>query len=278
MTLGRPYEPSETGSRETFLSLVERAAGPFNLPTDVAVSDEGDIYVSDGYGNARVHRFKADGTLRQSWGQPGKAEPGSFHVPHAVWVHTDGRVLVADRENNRVQIFDLDGKYLAQWTGLACPSDIYVDEDGICFIAELDSLVSIWSMDGTTLGSWGSPTLQGPMSGGHAIWVDSCGDLYVGQNQQANAALEVSAMLGAAGPRPSDRWGSVARARPTIGSLPDSSRASLRPPSEVSSSAWTARAIQTRALRHLTCRLSLSTALQLYGAHGRTPLQSLRGG
>jgi DNA-binding beta-propeller fold protein YncE len=190
MTLGTWDEPSDTGYSGDFRELPLRAAGPFNRPTDVAVSPSGDIYVSDGYGNARVHRFTPHGVLVNSWGEPGKVAPGEFHVPHAVWVHTDGRVLVADRENNRIQVFTPDGDFLDQWSNLYRPSDIFVDEDGIAYVAELDSLVAILSLSGELIARWGSPTDSGSMRGGHSIWVDSRGDIYVGQNVDRNRLLK----------------------------------------------------------------------------------------
>jgi DNA-binding beta-propeller fold protein YncE len=190
LTLGSWEEPSNTGYSGNFRELPLRAAGPFNRPTDVAVSPSGDIYVSDGYGNARVHRFTPNGVLATSWGQPGKLAPGEFHVPHSVWVHTDGRVIVADRENNRIQVFTSDGEFLDQWSDLFRPSDIFVDQDGIVYVAELDSLVAILSLSGELLARWGSPTEDGRLRGGHSIWVDSRGDIYVGQNVDRNRLLK----------------------------------------------------------------------------------------
>ena len=142
MTLGTWDQPSDTGWSGNYSDTVQRAAGPFNLPSDVALSPSGDLYISDGYGNARVHRFSADGRLVSSWGAPGKSAPGEFHVPHGVWVHTDGRVFVADRENNRIQIFSPDGEFLSQWTDLARPCDIYIDADEVVFVPELDAFMS----------------------------------------------------------------------------------------------------------------------------------------
>src|SRR5581483_8410615 len=88
-----------------------RFQAPFNHPADVTVAPSGDIYVADGYANSTVHRFAPDGTLRRTWGRPGRG-PGEFTTPHAVRVHPDGRVIVADRENDRVQVFSPDGEYL----------------------------------------------------------------------------------------------------------------------------------------------------------------------
>ena len=83
---------------------------PFNHPADVAVSPSGEIYVADGYGNSSVHRFSAEGRHLGSWGAPG-AGHAQFTTPHGIWVDRQSRVLVADRENNRVQLFSPEGDY-----------------------------------------------------------------------------------------------------------------------------------------------------------------------
>ena len=90
---------------------VTRGGEPFNLPTDIALTPSGEMFIADGYGNARVHKFAADGTHLFSWGEPG-TEPVQFNLPHGIWLDRRGRVLVADRENDRVQIFDQEGKLL----------------------------------------------------------------------------------------------------------------------------------------------------------------------
>jgi DNA-binding beta-propeller fold protein YncE len=190
MTLGTWDKPSETGWSGNYLDPVKQAAGPFHRPTDVAMSPTGDLYISDGYGNARVHRFNADGSFEMSWGAPGKTAPGEFHVPHGVWVHTDGRVFVADRENNRIQIFSPDGEFLTQWTGLARPCDIYIDADEVVYVSELDGLISLLTIDGQVLARWTSPTGTGEIDGGHAVWVDSHGDIYINQNQEGRRLLK----------------------------------------------------------------------------------------
>ena len=186
MTLGSWDTPSDTGWSGNYEDVVQRAAGPFHRPSDVALSPGGDMYISDGYGNARVHKFTADGSLEFSWGAPGKSGPGEFHVPHGVWVHTDGRVFVADRENNRIQIFSPEGSFLSQWTGLARPCDIYIDSDNAVFVPELDGFMTILSIDGEVLASWSGPT----DAGAHAIWVDAHGDLYINQNLEGQRLLK----------------------------------------------------------------------------------------
>ena len=190
MTLGEWDKPSDSGWSGNVNDPAVRAAGPFNRPSDVALDSNGDLYISDGYGNSRVHKFSADGKLQFSWGEPGKTGPGEFHVPHGVWVHTDGRVFVADRENNRIQIFSPEGEYLDQWTGLARPCDIYIDEDEVLYVPELDGFMSILSIDGDIIATWGSPLDAGWGNGAHAVWVDSHGDLYVNQNVEGHRLVK----------------------------------------------------------------------------------------
>ena len=100
---------SDTGC-ENPGDLVPRAAGPFNYPTEMVPSPSGDLYVSDGYRNSRVHRFNRDGQLINSWGEPGKEAANQFHLPHSLLVGPDGRVYLCDRENSRIQVFSLGGR------------------------------------------------------------------------------------------------------------------------------------------------------------------------
>jgi DNA-binding beta-propeller fold protein YncE len=109
---------------ESWAKLPPRSAGPFNKPTEMVVAPSGDLYVSDGYRNSRVHRFSAQGALLSSWGTPGKQEPGEFHLPHSLWVDPEGFVYVCDRENSRIQVFNGSGKFVSQWR------DIHLAEAG----------------------------------------------------------------------------------------------------------------------------------------------------
>ncbi|MBM3958725.1 MAG: hypothetical protein FJ314_02980 [SAR202 cluster bacterium] len=157
---------------------------PFNKPTDVSVAPNGDVYVSDGYGNHRVHVFTPDGKLKFSWGQKGPVAvgEGDFNLPHNIWVNKD-RVYVADRENHRVQIFDLQGKHLETWTDFIQPTDIYIDKRGIAYVAELRNRISICDLNGKVLSRWGRFATKEPgmFFAPHGIWTDSRGDLYIGE-------------------------------------------------------------------------------------------------
>ena len=175
--LGRHGVHSDTGC-ENPGDLVPRAAGPFNYPSELVPSPSGDLYVSDGYRNARVHRFSADGQLKASWGEPGKEEAGHFHLPHSLLV-VDERIYVCDRENHRMQVFSLDGEFVAIWNDIQRPMDISIDGDGVLYVSEggvdgSSARVSVLDQDGKVLSRF---DCRGP---GHGSWVDSHGDIYVG--------------------------------------------------------------------------------------------------
>ena len=171
MTMGTPDREGPDGE-------------PFNKPTDIAFDSQGYMYVSDGYGNRRVHKFTPEGEKILSWGEEGKG-PGQFDFPHCVRIDRNDRVMVADRTNDRIQFFDTDGKYTGEWSGLHKPDTIHIDDDDIVYIAELENRVSIWTLEGKKLAEWGGgekSDLPGEFKGfPHGIWTDSRGDLYVGQ-------------------------------------------------------------------------------------------------
>jgi sugar lactone lactonase YvrE len=207
-TLGKENQPSETGyvnRRGPNLTTIERGAEPFNRPTRLRVAPSGEMYVSDGYGNARVHRFTAAGELIQSWGEPG-IEPGQFNLPHSVWVHTDGRVFVCDRENDRIQIFSREGEFLDAWP-CRRPGDLYIDADANVYVGEMFYQKGSMSLAGRTwtedqpaqmtvrditgkvicrFGEAGDPCAEGNLVSPHGIWVDSRGDIYVGEVTQTS--------------------------------------------------------------------------------------------
>jgi len=201
MKLGTSGVPSATGATSLDYRSIQTAGAPFHYPTDVAVGPNGDLYVSDGYGNARVHRFAPDGTLIRSWGEPGSG-PSQFYVPHGIAVDGDGRVWVADRENCRLQIFDAAGEYLDEWGDLARPCELFIDAAGVVYVAELGfkagmwpgtvapspdaptGRVSIFSPDHRLLSRWGGgpdPMAADNFFAPHDIWVDAAGVIYVGE-------------------------------------------------------------------------------------------------
>lgn len=170
-TLGTRGQPSDTGC-EIDGGTVLRAAGPFNKPSEMVPSPSGDLYVTDGYRNSRVHRFSPDGTLKHSWGSPGTSAPGEFLVPHSLWVDKEGTVFVCDRDNNRVQVFSESGEFIDQWTDTYRPCDIYMDADENVYICDLTPEVSVRDKQGNILARWES-------AHAHGIYGDSRGNIYV---------------------------------------------------------------------------------------------------
>jgi DNA-binding beta-propeller fold protein YncE len=175
--MGRHGVHSDTGCEKPG-DLVPHAAGPFNYPSELVPAPSGDLYVSDGYRNARVHRFTWDGQLKKSWGEPGKTAPGQFHLPHSLIVAHE-KVYVCDRENHRIQVFDLDGKFLELWTDIQRPMDISMDRDGMLVVSEgsvnnSSARISILDTAGKVLSRFDC------RGSGHGSWVDAHGDIYVG--------------------------------------------------------------------------------------------------
>ncbi len=189
LTIGTPGQPAP-----------KHSGRPFNRCTHVAVAPDGSLYISDGYGNSRIHRFSADGRLLGSWGEPG-TDPGQFNLPHAVCVDREGLVYVADRENHRVQVFNALGRYQAQWNNMYRPCGLFVDthdEAGdrvyvgeLCpslavseGVANLGACVSVYTATGQRLARVGAPlpgSDPGEFVAPHTIAVDSHGDVYVGE-------------------------------------------------------------------------------------------------
>jgi DNA-binding beta-propeller fold protein YncE len=188
LTIGIPEKPAPFMSGE-----------PFHRCTHTALSPKGEIYVSDGYGNARVHKYTPDGKLIKSWGEPG-SDPGQFNIVHNISTDVDGWVYVADRENHRVQVFDGNGKYEAQWNNLHRPCALHccggksptfiIGELGPGMpvnrlVPNLGPRLTIVDSKGkriARLGGEKGPGLEaGKFLAPHGVTVDSKGDIYVGE-------------------------------------------------------------------------------------------------
>ncbi|MEJ7598445.1 MAG: hypothetical protein WKG01_11085 [Kofleriaceae bacterium] len=161
----------------------------FDKPTDVAFGREGDIYVADGYGNARIARFDASGQLVTTWGSRGSA-PGQLRTPHGLAVCADGLVYVADRGNARIQVFDSRGRLHAVWRGpsIGRPWGISCATDGTLYVvdggdqradAPRGRLLRI-DRSGRVLDRWSGPGLApGEIDWGHDIAVGTDGSVFV---------------------------------------------------------------------------------------------------
>jgi DNA-binding beta-propeller fold protein YncE len=172
---------------------------PFNRCTHTALSPQGELYVSDGYGNSCVHKFSPDGKLLLSWGEPG-TDPGQFNIAHNICCDDDGWVYVADRENHRIQVFDGKGRFETQWVNMHRPSGLFMTAGKcpLCYIAELGPhldvnrelpnigpRISVMDQQGKLLARIAATPPRGTAPGQfispHGIAADSAGNLYVGE-------------------------------------------------------------------------------------------------
>ena len=154
----------------------------FNAPTDVGFASNGDIFVSDGYGNSRVVKYSKEGRFLKAWGKKGTA-PGEFDLPHTVVVDKQDRVYVGDRQNYRVQIFDANGKFLNEWKHVGSPWGLALAPDGNLFMADgWNDRVLKLDPQGKILGVLGGPgRLPGQFRFVHHLSLGPGGELYVGE-------------------------------------------------------------------------------------------------
>jgi sugar lactone lactonase YvrE len=189
LTIGDPDKPATL-----------QGGKPFNRPTHVAICPKsGDLFISDGYGNSRVHKYSPDGKHVMSWGEPG-TDPGHFNLPHNLVTDRDGLVYVADRENHRVQIFDGQGRYQGQWNNLHRPCGLFVDRTqngGTFYIGELGHAlpvnehvpnlgprVTVLDAKGQKVARFGGPfggEKPGEFTAPHSVVTDSQGSVYVSE-------------------------------------------------------------------------------------------------
>lgn len=155
----------------------------FSRPTDAAAARNGDIFVSDGYGNPYVHHLSPQGEHIATWGAAGVG-PSEFRLPHGIWLaERDGQecVYVCDRENRRIQIFTLDGRYITKLTDLRRPTDIITGPDGTRYVSELLHRVTILDARDRAMAHIGGESKAEPgfFVAPHAVALDSDGSLYV---------------------------------------------------------------------------------------------------
>lgn len=211
-TLGQVKEVTDTGygfikgrkAQVHHNEWVERSAGPFNCCCNVCIAANSDIFVADGYSNARIHHFSPDGKLLNSWGDVGTG-PGQFHLPHGIALDNAENVIVCDRENDRLQFFGRDGSYQKMWTDVLRPTDVAVDKDGLIYVSELwrpmeagqgsfthgfadhdlPGRVTVFNPEGGIMARWGADEANRSAPGNfiapHALALDSEGSLYVAE-------------------------------------------------------------------------------------------------
>lgn len=172
LTLGTPGESGDSPRH-------------FHQPSAVAVAPSGVIYVADGYGNSRVVKFSPEGKYLKAWGKKGRSI-GEFDTPHGIAVDSTGKVYVAERLNNRIQVFDQDGRFLAQWPNYPRADSICLTRDGHAYVGTGRGDVRIYRLDlsGRLVESFGADGIFGYP---HGMFMDSAGNLYVADPVGDNA-------------------------------------------------------------------------------------------
>lgn len=161
LTLGKRKTPGDDKSMDLF-----------NRPSDVAIAPNGDVFVTDGYANSRVVKFDKNGKLLKIIGGVKGAGPGEFNLPHAAVFDSKGRLLVADRENERIVILDQEGAFLGEWKGLSKPSGLAIGPDDTLYIGDVDASTVTIARDGKVV-----EVVRG-FGRAHNIAIDAAGNIY----------------------------------------------------------------------------------------------------
>jgi DNA-binding beta-propeller fold protein YncE len=165
MTVGKKGMAGDNASQDAF-----------DGPADVFVAANGDFFVADGYRNSRVVQFSKDGKFIKIIGGVKGTEPGQFNLPHSVVVDSKGRIIVADAENNRIQVFDASGKFLEEWKDFVAKprGALFITADDTLYVSHVDaeavSIVKNGKVVDVIRGVGGRP---------HGMTLDRAGNIYV---------------------------------------------------------------------------------------------------
>ena len=186
MTIGIPGKAATAFSGNPFNRCTHTATDPSN----------GDIFVTDGYGNSRIHKYSADGKLIQSWGEPGTGE-GEFNIIHNIATDEDGYLYVCDRENHRIQVFNRNGDFETLWANVHRPCAIFIDQNELVYVAELGfgtlisksvpnigPRVTVLNKQGQVLqriGDLGYGLKPGQFIAPHGLCLDSDSNIYIAE-------------------------------------------------------------------------------------------------
>lgn len=176
---------SPSGEKISEIGTRHRPGEPFSHPSAIAFGPDGRAYVADGYGANLVHRFSAHGIHEITFGERGRG-PGEFSTPHGIWVLDDRRVIVADRENDRVQVFTEDGEWLQSWEGFPHAMDIWSDEEGNIYVVDKVPRLTRLDKAGKVTGC-----CRPVLSGAHGIYGGSDGRIFLAETQPSRLTVLV---------------------------------------------------------------------------------------
>jgi sugar lactone lactonase YvrE len=147
----------------------------FDGPADVAIAPNGNIFIADGHGNDRIVKFSPEGEYLMEWGQEGTLL-GEFNEPHTIAFDSQGRLFVGDRMNQRIQVFDQDGRFLAVWPSIMA-SGIHITEDDIVLVADYQLRKGIIIANASDFSEVGVIDESLP----EGVAMDSMGNIYSGE-------------------------------------------------------------------------------------------------
>lgn len=152
----------------------------FNMPSSIAFLPDGSFYVADGYVNARIVKFDKDGKYISEFGSKGSG-PGQFDLVHSITIDAQGRIYAADRRNNRIQVFDANGKFLDQWTNVGSPTRLMISEDQYLWMSDANyNRIAKFDLNGKLQTYWGVTGRDpGAFDNLHHWTVDQDGNLFV---------------------------------------------------------------------------------------------------
>ena len=153
----------------------DKSTDLFNRPSDVAFAPNGDVYVTDGYANSRIVKFDKNGKFLRIIGGVKGAGPGEFNLPHAIVFDSQGRMLIADRENQRIVIMDQDGKFLGEWKGLSKPSGLAIAADDTLYVGDVDANTVTIAKDGKVV------QVVSGFGRAHNIAIDPAGNIFAAE-------------------------------------------------------------------------------------------------
>lgn len=180
----RLVDPNHPTSRAAARANPKPGPHTYAEPSTLAFLPNGDFLLADGYWNSRVIRYNAKGEYIMEWGELGSG-PGQFDLLHGSAVDRDHRIYIADRTNNRIQVFTEKGEFIEEWPNVTDPVGVFIDEnDAVWVVSAALNRILKYSRDGELQYYWGAyggtrGGFPGGLSRPHQLDVDEEGNVYI---------------------------------------------------------------------------------------------------